>query len=923
MKFKRLLKFFKLNLTIALSISLIGQIAFLSNIYAQSLSFLPAPGTMVMQSPTFVPVLLKGMTIHPENPFRLDFIVDSGNTDININEIKKESEKLVKYFLASMTIPKDDLWVNLSPYESNRIIPDELGKTELGRDMLAQDYLLKQLTASLMYPEEELGNEFWNRIYRRAREKFGTSEIPFNTFNKVWIIPASATVYENDNTVYVVKGRLKVLLQEDYLALQNNQGDSEISADQLSEDQKINSSSISSQIVREIILPAIEREINEGKNFAPLRQIYHSLILAKWYKDTIKTSLLSQVYIDQKRIAGVELKDQTIKNRIYNLYMIAYKKGVFDFIREDYDRLSQEFIPRKYFSGGEEFDDIPLKRIQQEAGRLRPSPIGDNYEMQVTMRSIPQKKRPNDARWGDIRGVVKIEDGNRDLGQFQSGYFRYDNEKWAVSEENDDGAVKVAKFEFRPGIEIDMRLFIDDALFGQLSSVDRRSNQLVHFPTGKTRHGDIHRDHIRSVEEIISLIYDGFPENDRKILSTSGAENLYYNQPVVAFSGGHVYYSRQKNGEFYGVEDHSFPMIVMWKDGHVSIENQIRFSLKKQGRDQRGVLGTTSAKMYIRESEVTDEVKSAIFLQLVMWEENFVDPGEEMANNIHWYDDLKQLFSTARFDHMTFPILDKVGMSAAVFFGVDQLLDDGELAKQAARGQPVTLKLALPVSLEQEEKQRLPEELRNDLINRLGYRERNKAESVEKQGDFKIDIDRQAVEIIFKDNRYPFHVVGVKADGTVVDAVVDAEYGESGATIRGVFELMKEWGVQRGGIVDQGISTRLTVGDNELLVKNAAKARGVKMTSMIYTTVPAETVIAESIVDSHSGSTDKTKESSDLLLSDHPGGIDLNNFDVDRKGTGINVHFDPTTIQSILDSGIDGFAPIIISFIKLGVQKIN
>ena len=50
----------------------------------------------------------------------------------------------------------------------------------------------------------------------------------------------------------------------------------------------------------------IEKEVNEGQHFAPLRQIYHSLILAKWYKETVKNSLLSQVYVDKNLIAGVE-----------------------------------------------------------------------------------------------------------------------------------------------------------------------------------------------------------------------------------------------------------------------------------------------------------------------------------------------------------------------------------------------------------------------------------------------------------------------------------------------------------------------------------------------------------------------------------------------------------------------------------------
>ncbi len=119
----------------------------------QALLNLPAPGAMVTPSAAFVPVLLKGMTIHPENPLQFDFIIDSGNTDFKEDRIKTESERLVKYFLASMTIPKDDLCVNLSPYESDKIIPDELGKTELGRDMLTQDYILKQLTASYVSGE--------------------------------------------------------------------------------------------------------------------------------------------------------------------------------------------------------------------------------------------------------------------------------------------------------------------------------------------------------------------------------------------------------------------------------------------------------------------------------------------------------------------------------------------------------------------------------------------------------------------------------------------------------------------------------------------------------------------------------------------------------------------------------------------------
>jgi hypothetical protein len=37
------------------------------------------------------------------------------------------------------------LWVNLSPYEDNRIMPEKLSQTTMGQDLLSMDYLLKQL----------------------------------------------------------------------------------------------------------------------------------------------------------------------------------------------------------------------------------------------------------------------------------------------------------------------------------------------------------------------------------------------------------------------------------------------------------------------------------------------------------------------------------------------------------------------------------------------------------------------------------------------------------------------------------------------------------------------------------------------------------------------------------------------------------
>ncbi|MBI3315339.1 MAG: hypothetical protein HYZ86_05325 [Candidatus Omnitrophica bacterium] len=159
---------------------------------------MPKPGIRVSLSPAFNPPILKGLKVHPDNPFRFDFILDTGDAGArHAVPLREESTKLIKYFLASLTVPERDLWVNLSPYEKDRIVPESFGMTEMGRDLLAQDYLLKQITASLIYPEDDLGKTFWNRVYQEANKRFGTTNIPVNTFNKVWIVPEKAVVYEN------------------------------------------------------------------------------------------------------------------------------------------------------------------------------------------------------------------------------------------------------------------------------------------------------------------------------------------------------------------------------------------------------------------------------------------------------------------------------------------------------------------------------------------------------------------------------------------------------------------------------------------------------------------------------------------------------------------------------------------------------
>ena len=122
-------KILSLNLIICFFLTTVGP---LPKAHADTVLGLPQPGNMVNLSAAYEPVIIKGLTVHKDNPFLFDFIVDAGHRGLSEDALKKEGDRLVKYFFACLTIPEKDLWVNLSPYEKDRIIPQALGQTALG-----------------------------------------------------------------------------------------------------------------------------------------------------------------------------------------------------------------------------------------------------------------------------------------------------------------------------------------------------------------------------------------------------------------------------------------------------------------------------------------------------------------------------------------------------------------------------------------------------------------------------------------------------------------------------------------------------------------------------------------------------------------------------------------------------------------------
>lgn len=376
---KLLKKLFILALIMSLVIQA-NQVMIVPMARAQQVSFLlPNPGAATSLSQPYSPVLLEGIRLQSNQPYQLEFIVNTGDANLVGQQLEKESYRLINYFLASLTVPEDEIWVNLSPYERNRIIPDVLSRTEMGRDLLSQDYLLKQFTASLLSPENKLGSDFWKKMHKKMSDRGISSDISVDMFNRIWILPKTAVIYEKGLTAYIGEARLKVLLDKDYNTLTEQKDNAKFHSRNPNSDSmkppvvENKQEAWATQLLREILIPEIEREVNEGKQFAQLRQIYNSLILAVWMKQRFKSKFLNSAYFDKEKVSGIDFVDKKSKMRIYDQYVKNFTSKANEFLKEEYDPLTQKVISYKYFSGG------AMLRTTGQALKVKPLPNEDEH----------------------------------------------------------------------------------------------------------------------------------------------------------------------------------------------------------------------------------------------------------------------------------------------------------------------------------------------------------------------------------------------------------------------------------------------------------------------------------------------------------------------------------------------------------------
>lgn len=275
---------------------------------------------------------------------------DSGLRNNTSQFIEETTQKLWEYFLVGLSLPNESFWVNLRPDSPEDILDCLLETTDLGRVLLEADLQLKKDTSLATHPQTPEGKEYWRRLYQKAEELFGSENITIPTLTRPWIVPGEIIIRETPTSAYIYKATLKVMLEEDYLKSQDSGFKSQVEYSFKDPRLKL-LNEYSTQLFKELILPKLNQKVNSSKDYASLRQVFYSLILAQWFKERFQTQPNPYSHlINQKDLTGLTSKVPWSKTTFYDSYKKSFSEGEYNLKIPTHTPYGQSI--RSYVSGG-------------------------------------------------------------------------------------------------------------------------------------------------------------------------------------------------------------------------------------------------------------------------------------------------------------------------------------------------------------------------------------------------------------------------------------------------------------------------------------------------------------------------------------------------------------------------------------------
>jgi hypothetical protein len=166
-----------------------------------------------------------------------------------------------------------------------------------------------------------------------------------------WIVPDTATVHEDGDSLYILDSPLLVKMESDYVKTPGVGGISGCGA------QDSAATAHNEAVYRSTILPQVQDAVNHSPQFADLRRVYSSRIAAEWFRQRSATKHTAYSdLIGKDDISRWTSRQPWSPRDVFNRYVQSYKNGEFNITRTTTE--GNTVTTYTYVYGGVDFSQI-------------------------------------------------------------------------------------------------------------------------------------------------------------------------------------------------------------------------------------------------------------------------------------------------------------------------------------------------------------------------------------------------------------------------------------------------------------------------------------------------------------------------------------------------------------------------------------
>jgi hypothetical protein len=251
-------------------------------------------------------------------------------------------------FVTGLSIHANKFWVNLDPWEEDRIIDEQLSQSDVGRIMLEADLQMKKDFSNYGNPcANETGKAQGNLLDKKRESLVQQCMNRFpgeiKDINNVWflpvtkhdIVPDKIYAYTNGTQIYIINASLTVdskpMPISDRISYQvNNQDIGTISKGCLELLNKYSKEfgEYRTELQVRMIQPYVVADLNRGEKYEDLREVYVALALAQWYKSCVNSRMdIFRDSLDSPSSTVLKSQKPWSPNEIWAKFVYSFKNG--------------------------------------------------------------------------------------------------------------------------------------------------------------------------------------------------------------------------------------------------------------------------------------------------------------------------------------------------------------------------------------------------------------------------------------------------------------------------------------------------------------------------------------------------------------------------------------------------------------------